>query len=126
MDDAQLRTIWLQRQINDRVPLLTEALSRLMKNELGKRVKLLSRLAEIWDEIIPGTIREHTALDNLQRGVLTVIVDSAAHRYQLQTLLSGGLMREIQRRFADALQKIRIVPGQFYSVDVAGEKRYEF
>jgi hypothetical protein len=126
MDDAQLRTVWLQRQLDDRAALLGPSLQNVMKNELGKRVKQLSRLAEIWDEIIPGTIREHTALDSLQRGVLTVIVDSAAHRYQLQTLLSGGLMREIQRRFADALQKIRIVPGQFYSVDVAGEKRYEF
>lgn len=126
MDDAQLRTIWLQRQLDHRVGLLTEPLAHLMKHELGKRVKQLSRLADIWDEIIPDEIRHHTALDSLQRGVLTVIVDSASHRFQLQTLLTGGLMREIQRRYSDALQKIRIVPGQFYSVDVAGEKRYEF
>jgi len=126
MDDAQLRTIWLQRQMPDRSALLGQPLQSLMKYTLAKRVKQLGKLAQVWDELIPDCIREHTALESFNRGTLTVVVDSASHRFQLQTLLMGGLLSELQNRFAGALNKVRLVPGQFYSVDISGSPRYEF
>ena len=92
MDDAQLRTVWLQRQSPPPAYHLGASLSLLMKRKLGKRVRQLSKLAEIWDQIIPRAIRDHTALEGFQNGVLTVVVDSAPHRFQLQTLLNAGLM----------------------------------
>jgi hypothetical protein len=126
MDDAQLRTIWQQRQVNDRVAPLSQPLSWFMKHTLAKRARQLGQLAKIWDDLIPETIRDHTALEKFQGGVLTVLVDSPAHRFQLQTLLMGGLLRELQSRFPGALNKVRVVPGRFYSVDLAGSRRYEF
>jgi predicted nucleic acid-binding Zn ribbon protein len=125
MDDDQLRTVWQQRQLNDGVAHLSQSLMMLMKHKLAKKVRQLSSMAAIWDEVIPESIRDHTALESLQRGVLTVLVDSAAHRYQLQTLLTGGVMAEIQKRFPGGLDRIRLIPGQFHSVDVAGQPRYE-
>jgi len=126
MDDAQLRTVWLQRQPREAASPLSAPLSAFMKYTLAKRVRQLQNLAVVWDEVIPEAIREHTALESFQRGVLTVVVDSASHRFHLQNLLSGGLMKEIQNRFTGALNRIRVMPGQFYSVDLAGEQRYEF
>ncbi len=127
MDDAQLRTIWQQRQYDAQIACLSEPLAVFMKQTLAKRVKQLGQLSAIWDEVVPQPIQDHTALDSFQRGVLTVLVDSASHRFHLQTLLTGGLMKEIQERFEGALNKIRLVPGQFYSVDLeTGQKRYEF
>lgn len=127
MDDAQLRTIWQQRQYDSRIACLSEPLAVLMKHKLAKRVKQLGQLGTIWDEMVPHPIQDHTALDSFQRGVLTVLVDSASHRFHLQTLMTGGLMKEIQQRFVGALNKIRLIPGQFYSVDLeTGQKRYEF
>ena len=126
MDDAQLRTIWQQRQFREPASQLGQPLASLMKYTLAKRVRQLGKLAAVWDEVIPDTIREHTALESFQRGVLSVMVDSASHRFQLQTLLAGGVMREIQARFPGAVNRIRLVPGQFYSVDVSGSPRYEF
>jgi len=97
-----------------------------MKHTLGKKVRQLSKLAVAWDDVLPATIREHTALDSFQRGVLTVLVDSSSHRYQLQTLLAAGLMKEISNRFSGPLNKIRLVPGQFCSIDLeTGAKRYD-
>ena len=125
MDDAQLRTIWQQRQLNDRVSHLSGPLATLMKQTLAKRVRQLGKLAAIWDEVIPLAIAEHTALESYARGVLTVMVDSAPHRFQLQTLLSGGLQKDIQSRFSGAINKIRLVPGQFAAIDLAGQPRYE-
>lgn len=126
MDDAQLRTVWQQRQLKGRFIPIAQPLSILMKHTLGKRVRQVGKLVDIWDAVIPDEIREHTALEGFNRGVLTVMVDSAPHRFQLQILLASGVEREIRHRFSGALKKIRLVPGQFYSVDVNGERRYEF
>ena len=126
MDDAQLQTIWQQRQYPDRMAHLAEPLAYLMKYKLGKRVRQVGQLATLWDELVPESIRDHTALDSFQRGTLTVLVDSPSHRFSLQTLLTGGLMRALQDRFPGALNKVRLVPGQFYSIDLSGARRYEF
>lgn len=126
MDDDQLRTIWQQRQFEDRTALLGQPLGLLMKHQLAKRVKQLSNLAAIWDEVIPASLADHTALEGLNGGTLTVMVDSASHRFMLETLLAGGTMREIQRRFSGALNKIRLIPGQFSSIDIVGQPRYRF
>jgi predicted nucleic acid-binding Zn ribbon protein len=126
MDDAQLRTVWQQRQIDDRVAHLSQPLAVLTKRVLAKKVRQLSRLAAIWDEIVPQAIAEHTALESFVRGTLTVIVDTASHRFQLHTLLSNGLLKNLQSRFSGALERVKLVPGQFNSVDVAGSARYEF
>ena len=126
MDDSQLRTLWLQKQTNDHTSHLAAPMAVLMKHKIGKKVRQLGKLAAVWDDILPATIREHTALDSFQRGVLTVLVDSSSHRYQLQTLLTAGLMKEIRTRFSGPLDKIRLVPGQFSSIDLeTGEKRYD-
>jgi len=125
MDDAQLRTIWQQRQPRTRLSHLSEPLTILMKHRLEKKVRQLARLAEIWDETIPRQISRHTALEGFSRGVLTVLVDSASHRFQLRTLLDGGLTQAIRERFSGAINKVRLVPGQFYAVDITGSRRYE-
>jgi len=118
MDDAQLRTVWQQRQSAARPCHLSEPLAMLMKHDLAKKVRQLAGLAAIWDEVIPEEIADHTALQSLNRGVLTVVVDSAAHRFQLQTLLTGGLTRHIRQRFSGAINRIRLVPGQFDAVSL--------
>lgn len=126
MDDLQLQSLWQRRQFYNRVVPLSQPLDRLMKHTLAKRVRQLSALVAAWDELIPQSIGEHTALEGFSRGVLTVKVDSAAHRFQLRTLLDGGLMKELQARVPAALNKVRLLPGQFHAVDLAGAPRYEF
>ncbi len=126
MDDAQLRTIWQQRQKRPGFGHLSQSLTFLMKRTLAKKVRQLQNLAEIWDEVIPQNLAEHTALESFSQGVLTVIVDSASHRFHLETLLRSGIFKEIQSRSIGAINRVKIVPGQFSSVDMAGQQRYEF
>jgi predicted nucleic acid-binding Zn ribbon protein len=126
MDDALLQTVWQQRRPGKRAAHVSQPIQMLMKYRLARRVRALSRMAEVWDEVVPADVRDHTALERLERGTLTVMVDSAAHRFRLQMLLNGGLLKEIRQRFSGALNKVRLVPGQFCAVDLAGESRYEF
>lgn len=140
MDDAVLQTLWQQRQRPERIIPLAQPLGQLMNKKLAKRVRQLGSLATVWDEVIPEPIREHTALESFHRGTLTVVVDSASHRFNLRTLLSGGLLREIQARCPRPINKVRLVPGQFeapnpkrrvcgslYALDAeTGARRYAF
>jgi hypothetical protein len=125
MDDAKLQTIWQQRQLRDSTAHLGSQLAMLMKYTIAKKVKQLGRLAEVWDQVVPEEISMHTALESYNRGVLTVIVDSAPHRFSLQMLLAGGLQRILQTHFSGALNKVNLSPGQFHSVDLAGMPRYQ-
>ena len=59
MDDAKLQTIWQQRQFYRNPSALAEPIALLMKRTLGKKVKQLSRLSEIWDEVVPDQIAQH-------------------------------------------------------------------
>ena len=124
MDDAQLRTVWQQRQLNDRAVPLAQPLAILMKHTLGKRVRQIGRLAEAWDDVIPPPLADHTALESFRSGTLTVIVDSAPHRFQLRQLLDGGLLAELRARFSGALDKVRLVPGKLCELDEVGNRRY--
>ncbi len=127
MDDAVLHTVWQQRQRPDRTTHLSLPLAQLMNKTLAKRVRQLGALATVWDEVIPASIREHTALEGFYRGTLTVTVDSASHRFNLNTLLKGGLLKEIQARCPQAINKVRLVAGQFYTIDTeTGDRRYAF
>jgi predicted nucleic acid-binding Zn ribbon protein len=97
----------------------------LMKQNLAKRVQRLGRLASIWDQVVPEELNRHTSIESFNRGVLTVMVDSAPHRFQLNTMLQAGLLRQIQSLFkTGAINKVRLIPGQFYSIDVSGTPRY--
>lgn len=127
MDDAQLRTVWEQRQPRLRAVPIAEPLGMFIKYKLEKRVRQLSKISAIWDNVIPAAIGHHTALESFVSGVLTVRVDSTTHRFHLQTLLRGGIEKEIRSRFSGTLRKIRTIPGQFYCVDMeTGGKRYLF
>ncbi len=126
MDDRQLRTAWQNRQYEDATTHLGGPLAMLMKHTISKRVRQLGQLANAWDEVVPEEFREHTALESFARGTLTVIVDSAPHRFQLEMLLRSGLLKLLCNKFPGALNRVKLVPGQFYSVDVEGYARYSF
>jgi len=65
-------------------------------------------------------------LESYARGTLTVMVDSAAHRFKLDAELKAGLRQSLAERFTGPLSRIKLVPGQFYSVDLEGNRRYGF
>ena len=127
MDEPQLRNVWQNRQGRDSIRPLSEPLDWLMKRRLAKRVRQIGQLAVAWDECIPDFIREHSALVGLNRGTLTVAVDSAPHRYMLQQLLQNGLLDAIRERFrSGALNRVKLVPGRFDALDFPEDVRPAF
>ncbi|MFW6154837.1 MAG: DciA family protein [Planctomycetota bacterium] len=126
MDDKQLQTAWQNRQARETARPVGEAVALLMKHTLAKRVRQLGQIAAIWDEVIPADLAVHTALESYARGTLTVMVDSAPHRFQLDALLTSGARQVLAERCTGPLNRIKLIPGQFYSVDLDGQRRYAF
>jgi Dna[CI] antecedent, DciA len=85
------------------------------KNSVAKRQTNLLKIADRWAVFIPPTLNEHCALDSFSRGVLTVIVDSSSHLYELKQLLLAGLQQQLLLACkTSGLRKISLRPGRWY------------
>jgi len=82
------------------------------KRDVAKPFKQLEGLAELWAELIPDHLAQHTRLESLQHGVLRVVVDSAGHNYELDRLLRSGVQRELTwRHKGQALRQVKVRVG---------------
>ena len=97
-------------------PELVEFFTR----SVARRQSKLAHIAEAWEKLVPELISRHCALEALHRGALSVLVDSAAHLYELKQLLLAGLEKQlILACQSTGLRKILLKPGQWYD----GEQR---
>ena len=104
--------------------LLGPEMVEFFQHSVTKRQTKFSKLAECWSQLVPETLSEHCALESLNRGTLTVLVDSASHLYELKQLLLAGIQEQLVMacKFA-GLKKIALKPGQFRdTADPAGRK----
>lgn len=121
MDDSQLRQAWANRQGRESIFPLAQALEHLVHKKLARQVKKVGQLSAVLDEVLPGFILEHAALVSYNRGSVTLAVDSAPYRYQLDLLLKNGLLAAIRERFAGPINRVRVVPGNFDSLEFPAE-----
>ena len=103
MDDAssaaarRLTRLQSRRGRPDRESTL-DFLKQDFKRDVERPFKQLEDLAELWRELVPPDLLDHTRLMSLSRGILRVGVDTSAHLYELDRLLRGGLERELVTR----------------------------
>ena len=92
------------------------------KQSVAKRQTKLVKIAECWSVLVPETLNDHCALESLNRGTLTVIVDSSSHLYEMKQLLLAGLQDQLLIACkSTGLRKITLKPGRWY--DPASETR---
>ncbi len=68
----------------------------------------LGQMIDLWFQLVPTEVRNHTAIFALQRGVLMVDVDSASVRYELDRLLRGGLNEALRKHFRGTLRQVKL------------------
>src|SRR5258708_26064835 len=94
---------------------LGEEMVDFFQHSVQKRQTKISKLAECWAQLVPETLSEHCALESLNRGTLTVLVDSASHLYELKQLLLAGLQQQLLLACkGGGLRKIALKPGTFH------------
>lgn len=105
---------------------LGEQMIAFFKQSVQKRQTKLSAIAAAWEKLVPEILNDHCALESLNRGTLTVIVDSSSHLYELRQLLLAGI--ETQLKLAcksSGLRKIALKPGRWYNtVDAEARPRF--
>ena len=87
-------------------PSLTAALQRTQKQAASVQ-RRLGRIIELWNELLPADLVEHTSVRALRGGNLHVTVDSAALVYELDRRLREGLLTELRARFTNNLHRVR-------------------
>ena len=106
--------------------LLGPEMVNFFKNTVQKRQTKLTQIAECWAVLVPPDLSDHCSLESLNRGTLSVLVDSASHLYELKQLLLSSLEKQlIQNCKATGLRKITLRPGRWYEGD-EGKVRLQF
>src|SRR5204862_4430854 len=97
------------------------------KQSVEKRQTKLGKIAAKWGQLVPETFSEHCALESLNRGTLTVVVDSSSHLYELKQLLLAGLEQQLLIACKSAgLSKINLKHGKWYDATAEGERKPRF
>jgi hypothetical protein len=96
------------------------------KQSVQKRQTRLGAIAQCWAGLVPQLLNDHCSLESLNRGTLTVLVDSASHLYELKQLLLAGLQQQLLIACRSAgLRKISLKPGRWYEGD-SSERKVRF
>jgi len=114
--DAELRRLDTAKRL-DRVvgSALGPEMVQFFKQSVEKRHTKLGKIAACWGGIVPEMFSEHCSLESFNRGILTVIVDSSSHLYELKQLLLAGLEQQLLLACKSAgLRKITLKPGRWY------------
>lgn len=71
----------------------------------------LGALIDLWEQLVPHELAEHTTLTALRGGTLHVTVDSSAAAYELDRALRGGLEQQIRGQYRGTLLRVRVKVG---------------
>lgn len=126
--DAELRRLqrFKQQESNPFATLGPEIVG-FFKQSVEKRQTKLGKIAERWSQLVPALLLEHCALESLNRGTLTVLVDSSAYLYDLKQLLLAGLEKQLLLACKSAgLRKIALKPGRWYEGATLEDRRIRF
>ena len=125
LDDAELRRLARVKQAAPPpIPSLGPELITFFKQNIQKRQTKFAPIAECWEQLIPETLIDHTALESFHRGQLTVLVDSSSHLYDLKQLLLAGLEKQIVAGCrAAGLRRVTLKLGRWY--DSRGEGTHD-
>jgi hypothetical protein len=97
------------------------------KHDVQKKQTKFGKVAEIWQQLIPVTLIDHTCIESFTTGTLKVLVDSSSHLYELKTVLLAGLEKQILLAGrAHGLRKITMKLGRWYDGDCAQTRRVNF
>lgn len=116
MQEAELRRL---HRIKSTAPVpppnFGGELVSFFKRSVEKRQSKLGTVGQVWSKLVPSPLLDHCSLESYSRGVLTVVVDSSSHLYDLKTLLLAGLQKQIMALCKGAgLKKINLRPGRWY------------
>ena len=96
-----------QRKETRDVARLGDVLIPWYQSAVSKPGEKLEAIAELWQQLVPAVIVERSRLVGFYRGTLTVALDSATARAELDGKLRAGLLRLLQNASKGTLYRIK-------------------
>lgn len=90
-----------------------DGLIDMVEKESRKRQRNLGELIELWDQLVPQELARQAKLQTFRAGVLTVMVETSAARFELDRALRGGLEAALRQAFRGSLVRVKVVLGAF-------------
>ncbi len=78
-------------------------------DDLARAERSLGAASEAWQRVCPPALVARTSIVSLFRGVLTIGVDSAAVRYEVDRMLRAGGERELTRACRTTVRRVKLV-----------------
>ena len=123
MEEEYLRQIQQRRTKSPRAIRLGKNVAAFMKHVVEPRQKKLTAVAQAWNALLPVELAEHTCVEELNRGRLKVLVDSAPHLHELNMLLRDDLLEQLRQACPSVhLWRVKLERGQWYRKDEQGWK----
>lgn len=85
--------------------------------ELERLEKRLGGVSRAWQSVCPPDLLARTSVRSLLRGVLTIGVEDAATRFELDRLLRSGAERVFVRACPTTVRKVKLVSAAQESTD---------
>jgi hypothetical protein len=86
---------------------LGDVLIPWFEKSVSKPADKLDGITEAWQKLVPAPLASRSRLVGLHRGTLTVALDSAPVRAQLDGLLRGGLLRQLQNESRGSVFRVK-------------------
>jgi hypothetical protein len=86
---------------------LGEVLLPWFEKMVEKPAEKMEGVLELWMELAPAALRDRCRLTGFQRGTLTIAVESATVRAELDARLRQGLLRQLQTRSKGAVFRVK-------------------
>jgi len=109
-----LKVFSLQNLLTNKKSPETRATARLgdvllpwFEKTVAKPAKQLGPVIELWQTLVPAPLQSRSRLLGLSRGTLSIALDSATTRAELEACLRSGLLRQLQTESRGTIFKIK-------------------
>ena len=121
-DERKLEQITKDRKVKPSARPLKNLVQSFMKRDVYPRQRKLAYVAEVWQQLLPDELIEHTCLENIRGGRLKVLVDNAPCLHEL-TLLKENLLTQLYEMCSElSISDIKFVRGSWYRTNEEGIK----
>lgn len=76
--------------------LLGEIAGKIVENRLSVQYNRFGAVIELWGQLLPRELAEHSRLEDVNGGCLKVLVDSPSYLYELR-MCGPQLLEEVQK-----------------------------
>lgn len=78
-----------------------------IRREAAKQQRNRGGLTEVWEDLVPESLRLRTRIRTVRSGILRILVADPSTRYEVETFLRGGGTQELRLRSGQPIRQVR-------------------